>query len=107
MDVRQEVTAEELDLMQREGADFYLVDVREAEEYEDGHISGAVLFPLAVLEEKMKGMREDRALVLYCRTGVRSKEGCVRLQRMGFRNARTLRGGFEAWKEMKDEEYSV
>lgn len=104
MDVRQEITAEELDVMQREGADFYLVDVREVEEYEEGHIPGAVLFPLAVLQEKMKGMREDRSLVLYCRTGIRSKEGCVRLQRAGFLNARTLRGGFEAWKEMKSEE---
>lgn len=104
MDVRQEVTVEELNDMRRVGADFYLVDVRETEEYEEGHIPGAVLFPLAVLEEKMRGVRKDRALVLYCRTGVRSKEGCVRLRRAGFTNARTLRGGFEAWKEMKDAE---
>jgi rhodanese-related sulfurtransferase len=103
MDVLQEVMGEELVEMQRSGADFYLIDVREAEEYAEGHIPGAVVFPLAILEEKMKGMRLDRSLVLYCRSGVRSKEGCIRLARAGFTNVRTLRGGYVAWKEMKGE----
>jgi rhodanese-related sulfurtransferase len=99
MDVRLEITPDELERMRSAGEDFYLIDVREREEYEEeGHIPGALLVPLHEIEEKLKGIRKDRSLVLYCHVGARSKEACIALTRAGWTNVKTLRGGYDAWR---------
>ncbi len=52
--------------------DYLIVDVRQPEEYAQGHIPGANLFPLPTLESKLFDLPSDRDLVFYCRSGGRS-----------------------------------
>ncbi len=98
MDVRREITPEELDALRERGEDFYLIDVREAEEHAEGRIPGALLIPVDELAEKLKGLRKDRSLVLYCHVGARSKQACIALTRAGWTDVKHLRGGIEAWR---------
>jgi sulfur-carrier protein adenylyltransferase/sulfurtransferase len=53
--------------------DYLLIDVRQPEEYEEGHIPGATLLPMMALETKLFGLPQDKDLIFYCRSGSRSQ----------------------------------
>lgn len=88
-----------------------LIDVREPDEYAEGHLPGAINLPRGVLEFKIEAhpalacqtspalADRDRAIVLYCRSGGRSMLATDSLQRLGFTRIRSLTGGFEAWRD--------
>ncbi len=77
-----------------------LVDVREPNEYQEGHIAGAVLLPLAEVEADTIPPFQGRKLVMQCRSGGRSRTACGKLIK-----ARTdlevynLEGGILAWQQ--------
>ncbi|RME00194.1 MAG: molybdopterin-synthase adenylyltransferase MoeB, partial [Deltaproteobacteria bacterium] len=77
-----------------------LLDVREREEQEEGYIDGAILLPRGFLELKIESMVPDksRPIVVYCAGGVRSALAAQSLLRLGYRDVRSLAGGFSAWK---------
>lgn len=77
----------------------FLLDIRDPEELADGRISGSVPVPMERLEEKLSGMRKDLPLVLYCRTGRRSRAAAQALREAGFADVRSLTGGLEAWEK--------
>ena len=79
--------------------DFFLIDVRDPEEYENGHIKGSILIPLADVEKKMEGIRKDKPMVLYCQLGRRSMAAAEALIALGFTNIYHLNGGLEAWTQ--------
>lgn len=78
-----------------------VVDVREADEYEAGHLDNALLLPRGLLEFKVSGLKklEDKsaAILVYCRTGGRSALAAQTLQELGYHNVLSMVGGFEAW----------
>lgn len=80
------------------------VDVREAAEFAGGSLPGALLCPLSALERgdfsALDTFPRDRALVVYCAGGVRSRRA-VKLMRehAGFTHVRGLRGGLAAWRK--------
>lgn len=78
-----------------------LIDVREPDEYRQGHIAGAVNIPRGMLEFKISNepalQQLDRALIVYCKTSGRAALSVVALQTMGFINVTSLAGGFDAW----------
>lgn len=78
-----------------------LIDVREAEEYMAGHISGAVHMSRGVLEFKLSGTpalaARDTRIVLYCKTSGRAALAACALQSMGYLNVQSIAGGFDAW----------
>ncbi len=78
--------------------EFQIVDVREAYEWEAGHIDGAIHAPLAeVMEGRDPGrISTERPLVVVCRTGNRSELATLILQARGY-DAHNLEGGMEAW----------
>lgn len=86
-----------------------LVDVREASEYEQGHLQGAHLVPRGILEaaadltypkhDEILSTARERPVVLYCATGGRSALAALTLQMMGFRQVYSLAGGFMQWQE--------
>lgn len=85
-----------------------LLDVREPDEFAAGHIPGARNFPRGFLEVradlehyKRDPWLEDRGrkLILYCGGGHRSALAGKTLQEMGFRQIRSLAGGWTAWTE--------
>jgi rhodanese-related sulfurtransferase len=79
--------------------DFLTVDVRGEHEFHGplGHIRGALLIPLPELEARAKELPRDRALLLVCRSGVRSAKACAQLGALGFGPTTNLAGGMMAW----------
>jgi rhodanese-related sulfurtransferase len=80
--------------------DVAVIDIREAEEFEHGVIPGAALVPRGLLEQTIATHvpRRDTEVVLYCAVGARSALAALTLQQMGYTSVRSLRGGFNAWK---------
>lgn len=78
-----------------------LIDVRESEEFANGHLPGAIHMSRGMLEFKMGAMPElgNRALgiVLYCKTSGRAALAAQSLKSMGYLNVKSIGGGFDAW----------
>jgi molybdopterin/thiamine biosynthesis adenylyltransferase/rhodanese-related sulfurtransferase len=77
-----------------------VVDVRERDEWEEGHIPGAVHVPRGSLESRIERIEPDRTrqIVLYCSTGNRSAFGAKTLEELGYDSVSSLAGGFTDWK---------
>jgi molybdopterin/thiamine biosynthesis adenylyltransferase/rhodanese-related sulfurtransferase len=79
-----------------------LVDVRENEEFEAGHIPGAIHVPRSYLESRIENAVSDRDahVVLYCQSGNRSAWGAHTLKELlGYQNVESMRGGITLWKD--------
>jgi sulfur-carrier protein adenylyltransferase/sulfurtransferase len=79
-----------------------LVDVRESEEWDRGHIPGAVHVPRGYLESRIDGAVADRGarVILYCASGQRSALAANTLsQQLGFTNVASMTGGITLWKD--------
>jgi len=76
------------------------VDVREPDEWEEGHIPGAIYTGRGRLESRIEGLVPDksRPLVVYCAVGSRSAFAAKTLAELGYENAVNLAGGFSDWK---------
>jgi adenylyltransferase/sulfurtransferase len=77
-----------------------LVDVRERDEWEEGHIPGAIHVPRGYLESRIEQAvpDKDRPVVLYCAGGSRSAFAAKTLEELGYTNVASLAGGFGEWK---------
>lgn len=86
------------DIMSRPG-NFVIVDVREADEYAAGHIANAVLVPLSNLEKAVMEKIPDKTqmLLVYCRSGRRSKVAAEKLAKMGYTSIKEF-GGIVDWQ---------
>ena len=76
-----------------------VVDVREVDEFEAGHIPGLINLPLSELEERYDELDEDRTILLVCRTGGRSDRAAQFLYAMGYENLINVDGGTLAWAQ--------
>jgi rhodanese-related sulfurtransferase len=74
----------------------FLLDVRQPEEYQAGHIEGARLIPLAELGRRTEELPRDAELICVCRSGNRSSQATQLLSSRGY-NAFNLSGGVIAW----------
>ncbi|WP_322751793.1 MULTISPECIES: rhodanese-like domain-containing protein [unclassified Frankia] len=77
-------------------ADILLLDVREVEEWDAGHVTGAVHIPMGELLERLDEVPRERDVVVVCRSGQRSAAVTAYLHRAGWR-VRNLNGGMIAW----------
>src|SRR3989440_2418017 len=77
-----------------------LVDVRERDEWEEGHIPGAVHLPRGYLESRIEQTAPDRRrpMVVYCAAGNRSAFAAKTLAELGYEEVSSLAGGFTDWK---------
>jgi glyoxylase-like metal-dependent hydrolase (beta-lactamase superfamily II)/rhodanese-related sulfurtransferase len=77
-----------------------IVDVREVSEFTDalGHIPGARLLPLAELPQRCAELDRQRPVVTVCRSGARSAQATVLLQKAGFSDVANLAGGMLRWR---------
>jgi rhodanese-related sulfurtransferase len=73
-----------------------LIDVRTPEEFNSGHIPGAINIDVQVLPRRMQEIPANKAVVLYCRSGNRSATAAGMLQRAGYGDVYDL-GGIGAW----------
>lgn len=80
------------------GEEYILLDVRTKEEFDDGHIEGAILIPDFEIEERAETELPDKdALILvYCRSGRRSKNAASILAALGYTNVKEF-GGINDW----------
>jgi rhodanese-related sulfurtransferase len=78
-----------------------LIDVREDNEWQQGHAAGARHMGRGVIERDIEHEIPDKdaELILYCGGGFRSALACDNLQRMGYRNVFSMSGGWKAWKD--------
>ena len=76
------------------------VDVRERDEWEEGHIPGAIHIPRGYLESRIEGVVPDRStqVVVSCQSGARSALAAKTLLDMGYTDVVSLEGGFTDWK---------
>jgi len=75
-----------------------LLDVREPDEYDRGHLPGARLMPLRRILDEGPALPRDRTLLLSCRSGRRSQRAMHMLYNMGFDSVYGLQGGILAWR---------
>src|SRR5260370_27649285 len=74
-----------------------VVDVRELEEYEQGHVPGAINLPQADLASRLDELPRDCPLVLICRSGARSLRAAQFLRQVGFEPVACVQGGTASW----------
>jgi sulfur-carrier protein adenylyltransferase/sulfurtransferase len=79
---------------------FTLLDVREADEFEQGHLKKAIFLPRGFLEVKVEKALPDKTqpIVVYCAGGTRSALAAKTLQDLGYTDVYSMRGGFTDWK---------
>ncbi len=95
----KEVSVEETQQRLKEGA--RLIDVREDNEWDAGHASGATHLGRGIIERDIVAEFPDKntELILYCGGGFRSALSADNLQKMGYQNVFSMDGGWRAWKE--------
>ena len=75
-----------------------LLDVRQPNEYEAGHLPGARLIPLPDILSRIGEIDARKATVVYCAVGGRSRIAAQMIAAQGFSDVYNLSGGFKAWK---------
>lgn len=83
------------------GEKFVLIDTREDTEWARGHLPGAVHLCKGIIERDIENAIPDKetTMVLYCGGGFRSALAADNLQKMGYRNAISMDGGWRGWTE--------
>lgn len=71
-----------------------IIDVREIPEYNRSHIKNAINIPLSQLRDRLDEIPKDKTLYVYCRSGQRSYNACLALQKYGFKDVYNVSGGY-------------
>ena len=95
----EQITAEEAKRIMDSEEKHIILDVREQNEYDEGHIKGAILIPYTEIENKAEEMLPDKdaQILVYCRSGRRSKIASESLAKLGYTNIKEF-GGIIDWK---------
>jgi adenylyltransferase/sulfurtransferase len=96
-----EITVEELKSRIDLGDDLYILDVREPNEYEIANLGGH-LIPLSELPDRVSELDPYKEIVVHCKSGGRSARAVRFLQNAGFKKAKNLAGGIDAWAQRID-----
>jgi molybdopterin/thiamine biosynthesis adenylyltransferase/rhodanese-related sulfurtransferase len=93
----REVTPHEVDALDAKPT---IIDVREASEWEQGHLPSALHISKSYVEQQVENAVPDRdaPVVLYCAGGVRSLFAAQAMEQLGYTNVASMSGGFQAWK---------
>ncbi|MGE5701422.1 MAG: rhodanese-like domain-containing protein [Clostridia bacterium] len=92
----KEILPSELLAKLEKGEKLQLIDVREPEEWNAGHIKQATLIPLGFLPYRLEELDKETPLVMICRSGARSHRACEYLQELGY-DATNMVGGMLSW----------
>ncbi|HLS60623.1 MAG TPA: rhodanese-like domain-containing protein [Virgibacillus sp.] len=74
-----------------------LIDVREPQEFERGHILGARNIPVTQMKQRLIELRTDKPVYLYCQGTSRSGRAAHMLHKKGYKDINQLQGGFKKW----------
>ena len=94
----RQVSPEEAAAMMEEETDYIILDVRTQEEYETAHIPGAICIPNETIgtDEIPELPDKDQLILVYCRSGNRSKQASEKLAKQGYTNIVEF-GGINSW----------
>ncbi len=94
----EQITAEEAKKIMDSGEEHIILDTREQDEFDEGHIPGAILIPYTEIENKAEAMLpdKDKLILVYCRSGRRSKIAAESLSKLGYTNVKEF-GGIIDW----------
>jgi adenylyltransferase/sulfurtransferase len=82
--------------------DFFLLDVREPNEYQIGKIPGSTLIPLGEVPQRVDEIPRDKEIIVHCKMGGRSAKAAAFLRQQGYTNVKNLKGGITDWSEKID-----
>ena len=94
----QKITPQEAKSIIDNEQDYIILDVRRLDEYNNGHIPNAIVIPNEVLSEQAESIltNKDQLILVYCRSGKRSKEAALKLISLGYTNVKDF-GGIIDW----------
>ena len=94
----RQITMEEAVTMMQEESDYIILDVRTSEEYSEKHIPGAINIPNETIgsEDIPELPDKDQLILVYCRSGNRSKQAAAKLVKLGYTNIVEF-GGINDW----------
>ena len=92
----KEISTKEVQQALEQGQAIKLIDVREVDEVESGHIPGMIHIPLGLLEFRMHELNKNDSYVIVCRSGGRSGRATQFLESQGF-DVSNMVGGMLAW----------
>ena len=94
-----QISQDEAMQMMQEQTDYLIVDVRRPDEFAEGHIAGAINVPNEEIIDEMPELLpdKDQLLLIYCRSGNRSKEASKKLADIGYKNVYEF-GGINTWE---------
>ncbi|GAC1385663.1 MAG: rhodanese-like domain-containing protein [Herpetosiphon sp.] len=98
---KTDLTPQELERRHAGGEAVVVLDVRQQDEYSQGHVKGSTLIPLDQLALRLDAVPRDRPVVVMCHAGNRSSVALGLLQRAGFTNVVNLQGGMLAWEQQR------
>ena len=95
----QQITQEEAKKIMDSGEEHIVLDVREQDEFDEGHIPNAILIPYTEIDAKAEGILTDKdaQILVYCRSGRRSKIAAESLANLGYTNVKEF-GGIIDWE---------
>lgn len=91
------IEIEYTELKERVKTGAILLDVRSAQEYQEGHLEGAILIPEYEIEKNIEKIIKDKhqEIVVYCTSGSRSRKACKTMKIKGYDNLYDLKGGLD------------
>lgn len=94
----RQISMEQAVIMMAEEENYIILDVRTESEFASGHIPGAILIPNETIgtEEIVQLPDKDQLILVYCRSGNRSKQAADKLARLGYTNIVEF-GGINSW----------
>ena len=94
-----QISQDEAKRIMDEESDYIIVDAREQSEYDEGHIKGAIVIPYTEIEQKAEELLPNKSqlILVYCRSGRRSKIAAQSLANMGYKNVKEF-GGIIDWQ---------
>ena len=92
-----DVTVEEAKSLIDSNFSLIILDVRTREEYDSGHIGGAILIPVGELEDRLDELSKEEEFLIYCRTGNRSSNSVNILKENGYTKIFHMNDGIIAW----------
>lgn len=94
----QQITAQEAKSIMDSGEEHIILDTREQDEFDSGHIPGAILIPYTEIDNMAEEVlpEKDMQILVYCRSGRRSKIASESLAKLGYTNVKEF-GGIIDW----------
>lgn len=93
----QNISSEQLKKMIESEKNLMVIDVREKNEYNTGHIKSAILLPTSEIRSRVNEIPKDKKFVLVCASGARSSQVAAWLVQMGYKEVYNLEGGLSSW----------